>query len=74
MTSIQETGKDIKSLLMVNYINLFHVLVIGPFLLYTSTRCNKGDKLLKMVLMLLGLFMMVMHVYFMVQRSNKYGN
>lgn len=74
MTSLQTTGQDIKSILMVNYVNLVHVLLVGPLLVYTSTRCNKGDKMLKLVLLLLGLLVMAMHVYFMVQRANRYGN
>ena len=74
MTSLKTVGYDIENIIMVNYINLVHVLLVGPLLVYTSTRCNKGDKLLKMVLLLLGLAVMVMHTYFMVQRAQRYGN
>ncbi len=74
MTSLDTTGQDIKNVLMVNYVNLVHVLLVGPLLVYTSTRCNKGDKILKLVLLLLGLLVMAMHVYLMVERANKYGN
>lgn len=74
MTSFSTLNQDIQSIVMVNYINLVHVLFVGPLLIYTSTRCNKGDKLLKLVLILLGLMVMAMHTYIMVRRSQKYGN
>lgn len=74
MTSLSTLGHNFENVLMVNYVNLVHVLLVGPLLVYASTRCNKGDKLLKMVLLLLGLAVMVMHTYFMVQRAQKHGN
>lgn len=74
MTSLQTTGQDIKNVLMVNYVNLIHVLLVGPLLVYASTRCNKGDKMLKLVLLLLGLLVMAIHIYYMVQKANRYGN
>lgn len=74
MTSLSTLGHDIENVLMVNYVNLVHVLLVGPLLVYASTRCHKGDKLLKMVLLLLGLAVMAMHTYFMVQKAQKYGN
>lgn len=74
MSSLSTLNHDIKDLVMINYVNLVHVLLVGPLLLYTSSRCNKGDKLLRFVLIVLGLMVMSVHAYLMVKRAQKYGN
>jgi hypothetical protein len=74
MTSLDTLGNDLKSILMVNFINIFHILFVGPLLIYTSTRCNKGDTLLKLLLLLLGLMVIAAHIYFIIRRARIYGN
>jgi hypothetical protein len=51
---------------------LFHVLVIGPLLVYTATRLTNTDKLLKATLMILGSGVTVYHAYkfFILYRLN----
>jgi hypothetical protein len=51
---------------------LFHVLFVGPLLVYTGTRLTNADKLLKATLMILGSGVTVYHAYkfFILYRLN----
>ena len=45
------------------YVFLFHILVIGPLLVYTGTRLTNEDKMLKSILIILGSGVIVYHTY-----------
>ena len=45
------------------YVFLFHILVVGPLLVYTGTRLTNEDKMLKSILIILGGGVIVYHSY-----------
>ena len=64
---LNNIGNEIRDFIMLNLVNLVHVIFVGPLLVHASGKCKGAT--LKLLLFVLGIAVIVYHGYLMYKKT-----